>query len=34
MGEAINFAINTVYGAIDGPDGEDCMHALSLVTVP
>ena len=34
VGDAINFAINKVYGAIDGPDGEDCMHMFSLVTVP
>ena len=34
MGDAINFAINKVYGVIDGPDGEDCMRTFSLVTAP
>ena len=33
VGDAINFAVNKVYGAIDGPDGEDCMRRFSLVTV-
>jgi len=32
VGDAINFAINKVYGAVDGPDGEDCMRTFSLVT--
>ena len=34
VGDAINFAINKVYGAIDGPDGEDCMRTFSPVIVP
>jgi len=31
---AINFVFDKVYGAIDRPDGEDCMRTFSLITAP
>jgi len=31
VGDAINFAVNKVYGQID-PDGEDCMRTFPLIT--